>query len=177
MTPTDAAVREPRAYPLAPMSAVIASLTLLVIAIPIVLVGSSVFVPDSPLLVPGALVFTGIMAVWCFWRPSHFRLDDDGLLVVFPLRRRRIPWSSIAGATTLDQRGFRQRFRWGLRIGVGGLWGGFGWLWTAQGLLDMYISRLDRWALVERRGARPLLVNPHPLDEFVTQLNARKRAG
>jgi hypothetical protein len=32
-----------------------------------------------------------------------------------------------------------------LRIGVGGLWGVFGWLWTRRGLVEVYVSRTDGW--------------------------------
>jgi hypothetical protein len=53
------------------------------------------------------------------------------------------------------------------RVGVGGLWGGFGWLWTSRrGLIDMYVSRGDGLLMVERLAGRPLLITPEHPDEF-----------
>jgi len=57
-----------------------------------------------------------------------------------------------------------------MRIGVGGLWGGFGWLYTSKGLLDFYASRTDRLVLVRLRARRPLLVTPETEERFVAAL-------
>lgn len=47
-----------------------------------------------------------------------------------------------------------------MRIGIGGLWGGFGWLWPGRGLVNFYVSRSDGLVLIERMSARPLLITP-----------------
>jgi hypothetical protein len=59
-----------------------------------------------------------------------------------------------------------------MRIGAGGLWGGFGWLYTRKGLLDLYVSRTDRFVLVRRRIGRPLLLTPERDEAFVDALRA-----
>ena len=66
----------------------------------------------------------------------------------------------------------RQEIGWGMRIGAGGLWGGFGWLWTARrGVVWMYISRLDRFVWVEQANERPLLITPDRDEAFVLALS------
>ena len=76
----------------------------------------------------------------------------------------------------LSRKEFKARFGLSARIGAGGLWGGFGWLWTSKGgILDFFISRTDDFVLVERREQRPLLVTPSEPDEFVREL--RRIAG
>lgn len=55
-----------------------------------------------------------------------------------------------------------------MRVGVGGLWGGFGWLWTQrQGALEFYISRSTGLVLLERPAGRSLLITPDRPAEFV----------
>jgi hypothetical protein len=54
-----------------------------------------------------------------------------------------------------------------MRIGVGGLWGGFGWLWTAKkGFLEFYISRAEGLILIELRQGNPLLITPENPERF-----------
>jgi hypothetical protein len=61
----------------------------------------------------------------------------------------------------MTSREFRDEHGWAMRIGAGGLWGGFGWLWTSRrGLVEFYVSRLDGYVLLERRTGRPLLFTP-----------------
>jgi hypothetical protein len=62
-----------------------------------------------------------------------------------------------------------------MRIGAGGRWGGFGWLYTPKGLLGLYVSRTDRVVLVRLRTGRPLLVTPENDDGFVAALRAVSR--
>jgi hypothetical protein len=62
-----------------------------------------------------------------------------------------------------------------MRIGAGGLWGGFGWLYTRRGLVDLYVSRTDRFVLVRRRAGRPLLLTPERDASFVDALRALSR--
>jgi hypothetical protein len=59
-----------------------------------------------------------------------------------------------------------------MRIGAGGLWGGFGWLYTRKGLLDLYVSRTDRFVLVRLRTGRPLLITPDADERFVAAFRA-----
>ena len=60
-------------------------------------------------------------------------------------------------------------------VHTGGLWGGFGWLYTRKGLLDLYVSRTDRLVLVRLRAGRPLLLTPERDEGFVDALRALSR--
>jgi hypothetical protein len=59
------------------------------------------------------------------------------------------------------------------------MWGGFGWLWTRKrGIVQMYISRTDRFVWIERAGERPWLITPERPEEFVAALSpAGPRSG
>jgi hypothetical protein len=48
----------------------------------------------------------------------------------------------------LAREAFRRELRLGVRIGAGGLWGGFSWLCHRGRALDLYVSRTDRLVLV-----------------------------
>jgi len=108
-------------------------------------------------------------------RPTAFELDAAGLEIRWPLRSQRIAAGDIAGADLLSRESFRRDFGWGMRIGAGGLWGGFGWLYTRRGLVDLYVSRTDRFVLVRRRAGRPLLLTPERDESFVDALRALSR--
>jgi hypothetical protein len=130
---------------------------------------------------PGAVsrlfwVIAGLLAVmyvviWLYARPTRFEVGPDGLVIVWPARRRRIDRRDIGGARVLESGQLRPELGWAARIGVGGLWGGFGWAWTSRrGLLDLYVSRTDGCVLVERRSGRALLLTPERPDEFARAL-------
>jgi hypothetical protein len=125
----------------------------------------------------GATLFVVVIyaAVWLLGRPTAFELDAAGLWIRWPLRSQRIAVGDIAGADLLSRESFRRDFGWGMRIGAGGLWGGFGWLYTRRGLVDLYVSRSDRFVLVRRRTGRPLLLTPERDESFVDALRALTR--
>jgi hypothetical protein len=61
-----------------------------------------------------------------------------------------------------------------MRVGAGGLWGGFGWFWTTRrGLVRMYVSRIDHFVWIERGPAQPWLITPDHPDAFVRALSTR----
>lgn len=61
---------------------------------------------------------------------------------------------------------------WCARVGAGGLWGGFGWLWTQRrGILQMYISRTDDLVWIERGTERSWLITPERPAEFIRDLS------
>jgi hypothetical protein len=157
------------------MSVDIRVLTWIVLALPLMMF-LGVYLARGParsvLLVVWALVVLLYASVWLPWRPSAFEIDGAGLRILWPLRARAIPARDIAQAVVLSREAFRREFGWSVRIGAGGLWGGFGWLYTSKGLVDLYISRTDRVVLVRRRAGRPLLVTPEDDDRFVVALRA-----
>ena len=101
-----------------------------------------------------------------YWRPTAFHLDAKGLRIEFPGTERRVPADEILRARILTNEEFRREFGWGIRVGAGGLWGGFGWPRSRRTWLERYISRLDRFVPVERRKAMPLLITPSDPEEF-----------
>ena len=65
----------------------------------------------------------------------------------------------------IDMAAFKQRFGFSMRIGVGGLWGQFGYSYTRIGLVDTYFSTMGPWLLLQLRSGRPLLVSPERLED------------
>jgi len=163
-------------FRLAPMSPLVAVLTVGLLALPVVFVVGGLSAPGSVRFVPfglAGLVALLYLGVWLYARPRAFEVDGRGLAIVWPARRRLIPRSEIAGARVLVRERCRAELGWGGRIGVGGLGGGFGWAWTSKrGLVDLYVSRTDGLVLVERRAGRPLLLTPERPDELVRALRA-----
>jgi hypothetical protein len=92
--------------------------------------------------------------------------------VVWPLKRREIRRDGIAGVRLVDRRTLRRDIGWGMRVGAGGLWGGFGWLWTTRrGIVQMYVSRTDGFVWIERLNDRPWLITPERPEAFVRALS------
>jgi hypothetical protein len=65
----------------------------------------------------------------------------------------------------------RKELGWAIRVGVGGLWGAFGSLWTSRrGSVEVYVSRTDGLVWIERRVGRPLLITPTNPEGFLRAL-------
>lgn len=148
------------------MSLSLRIMTWVVMIIPISFVVVTLKVP-SPLrwVMGGTTVFLFLTyaSVWFFWRPTRFELGEGGLKIIWPVRARFIPLHAIAGAREVSGREFRREYGYGMRIGAGGLWGGFGLLKTAKTTFSMWISRTDDLVIVTLREGRPLLITPeHP---------------
>lgn len=152
-----------KTFRLAPMSTGILVLTLVLFALPILFLGSAV-VAHTRLLVPGLLVIAIYAWVWLRFRPILFVVHPRELEVVWPLKRRQLRREEISEVRVIDKDELRRRIGWGMRVGAGGLWGGFGWLWTSRrGIVQMYISRTDGFVWIERGDERPWLITPeHP---------------
>jgi len=150
-------------FRLAPMSPLILVLTLVLLALPAVFLALSA-VHGGWLTLP-ALLLVGIYAwIWLWFRPTRFVVQPGVLEVIWPLRRRQLRRDEISEAKHIDKDELRRKTGWGMRVGAGGLWGGFGWLWTEKrGIVQMYISRTDDFVWIERGGERPWLITPeHP---------------
>ena len=124
----------------------------------------------QPLLVVGLLValLYGLVAV--AFRPKGFLVSDSDLAIQWPVRQMVYPVSTLTSAEVLTASDFYQQFRWTVRVGAGGLFGTFGWLWTAQGWVTTYASRHDTFVLVRRAKGSPLLITPDRAEEFVSIL-------
>src|SRR5262249_525224 len=111
--------------------------------------------------------------VWVRFRPTKFVIQNGAVEVVWPLKRVVISRSSIVSARIVGVPELKDEIGWGARVGAGGLWGGFGWLWTKRrGVVQMYISRTDAFVWIERGTQRPWLVTPGQPEEFVNELSS-----
>lgn len=159
-------------FALARMSRLILVLTAGLLALPIVLL-ANVASGKRALAAPALVVVAVYAWVWLRFRPSRFVVRPDVLEVVWPLKRRRIPRRDISDLRLLDGEGLRREIGWGLRVGAGGLWGGFGWLWTRRrGIVQMYVSRTEGFVWIERTSGRPWLVTPERPEAFVRALSS-----
>jgi hypothetical protein len=161
-------------FRLAPMSGLIRGMTCVLILVPISFL-TAPFLDRRffPLALLGAVIALSYAFIWLFMRPSAFVVTPDGLDIVWPLRRRRIPRANLAGANEVGREDLRREFGLLLRVGVGGLWGGFGLAWSSRGEhLGLYVSRhADGFVLVRARGPRSLLITPERPADFVAALS------
>lgn len=166
-------------FRLATMQTWLAAITWVGLALPAIPLFSAIAAPPpTRWVLIGATVFMALAyaSVWLAWRPTRFEVGVDTLRIVWPIRSRSISRSDVESAEILSGASFRREFGPGMRIGAGGLWGGFGLLKTHRETFSMWISRTDQYVLVRIRGARTLLITPDEPARFV-QAVAPKRAG
>ena len=127
-------------FRLAPMSPMICGLTLILLAIPLAFFAAAL-VGTSILVGPAVLVVALYSWVWLRFRPTMFVVHHDVLEVIWPLKRHQIERVNIVGVRTIDNKELRREVGWGVRVGVGGLWGAFGWLWTQRrGIVNVRLA-------------------------------------
>ena len=162
-----------RSYRIAPMSTVIRVLTALLFLIPVgMAIGAAT--GTRVLLVPLAFVVAIFAWIWLRFRPREFVIYPDRIEAVCPLKRRAILCSTIVSCRTIGLADLRREIGWGIRVGAGGLWGSFGWLWTLRrGTVQTYVSRTDAFVWIERGAGTPWLITPEREDEFVRDVVAR----
>ena len=151
-------------------------MTLVLLALPILFGLSAVF-GRAGLIAPTIWLVAIYAWVWLRLRPTQFVVHQDVLEVIWPLKRRQIPRDSISGVRIVNRRELKLQVGWGVRVGAGGLWGGFGWLWTQRrGIVQMYISRINNLVWIERTAGRPWLISPERPQEFVQALSSSQSA-
>jgi hypothetical protein len=152
------------------MSPLILAVTAFLLALP----GSflvAALVAGPPLALPALLMIAIYAWVWLRFRPSRFVVQSRTLEVVWPLRRRSIARDQIAAVRIVDAQELRREIGFGVRVGAGGLFGGFGWLWTRRrGRVQMYVSRTDRFVWIELASGPPWLITPDRPEDFVRAL-------
>ena len=155
------------------MSSLILVLTLILLALPVVFLARSA-VAGGWLALP-ALALVGIYAwIWLWFRPTRFGVHPGVIEVIWPLRRRQLRRDEISEVRLIDKEELRRKTGWAMRVGAGGLWGGFGWLWTERrGIVQMYVSRTDGFVWIERGDERPWLITPEQSTAFVRVLSGR----
>jgi hypothetical protein len=154
------------------MSALIRTLTYVLLALPLLL-----FVAGK--LGQNALSLTGLFLVavyawvWLRFRPGRFVVHPQILEVIWPMKRRQLARASITGVQLIGRHELREKIGLAMRIGAGGLWGGFGWLWTTrQGIIQMYISCTDNLVWIESVDERPWLISPEEPEAFIEALSS-----
>lgn len=153
------------------MSPLIRVLTIILLALPLAFVGT-VLLGNDELAVPAALLIIIYAWVWLRFRPSEFVVEQNRLVVIWRLKRRFISRADIKDVRLVDRQELKREIGWGMRIGAGGLWGGFGCLWTTKrGLVQMYVSRTDWFVWIERANGRPWLITPERPEAFVRALS------
>lgn len=157
-------------YPLAPMSGLILWLTIVVLPLPLLLLyaGTRIDLPYG--WIPALLVALIYLFVWLYMRPTRFEISRSSLDIVWPLRRDSTPLADIDYVELLSGDEFRERYGFGVRIGAGGLWGGFGLFKTRSQTFRFYVSRLDRKVLIWRHSDIPLLITPAEPERFIRSL-------
>lgn len=163
-------------FPLAPMGPGIRALSLVLVLLGVGFVVLS-RVDARVAWLPAALLLGLAASVWLFFRPARFRLERGVLVLEYPVRAKRIALGGLAAAELITSAGFKARFRWALRVGVGGLFGGFGWLRTAHGWVEMDISRTDGMVLLTFTGRSPMLLTPEDPEVFIEAVLQAARAG
>lgn len=159
-------------YRIAPMTTDLRVVSAFLLAIPVAM-AVAVAAGYQMLLLPLALIVAIYAWVWLRFRPSAFIIHPDCVEVVWPLKRRWVARAGIVSCRVIDTPQLKREIGWGARVGAGGLWGGFGWLWTRRrGIVQMYITRTDRYVWLERGTERPWLITPERPEDFVRELGA-----
>lgn len=158
-------------FRIARMSPLIMTLTVVLLALPPAFLVAALSARGF-VAVPALFVVVIYAWVWLRFRPSRFVVNQRVIEVIWPLKRREIPRDDILNVRIIDRKELRREIGWGMRVGAGGLWGGFGWLWTKRrGIVQMYISRTDGFVWIERVSGRPWLITPEQPDAFVSALS------
>jgi hypothetical protein len=162
-------------FRLAPMSPLIRALTVVLLLIPAVFFLTST--RGANLLGAIGLILVALYVwIWLRFRPTRFVIHPHTLEVIWPLKRREVPREEIADVRLISKEQLKREVGWGTRVGVGGMWGGFGWLWTQKrGIVQMYISRTDGLVWIERMYGRPWLITPEAPQDFVQALADGRR--
>jgi hypothetical protein len=166
-------------YALAPTAGVFKIMTNVVLAVPALLLFvafATLFGGDAARAVSigstaGFMMFVYVV-VWVYYRPTRFELTGEGLLIRWPLRTRVYPYAKLGKPEVVSYDTFKSRHGRGMRVGAGGLWGGFGLLVCKNTTFNFYISRLDDIVLATAE-PRPLMITPERAAEFVKALSAR----
>jgi len=161
-----------KTFRLARMSPQIVVFTNVLLALPILFLAIAAF-GNSVLLLPALLILALDLWVWLRMRPMMFVVDPNGIDVAWPLKRRRIDRADIAGVRLIDVATLRRELGFCMRVGVGGLYGAFGWLWSRRrGIVQMYVSRTDGLVWIERVSGRPWMITPEHPEAFVRALSS-----
>ncbi|MBS2029180.1 MAG: hypothetical protein JST54_14860 [Deltaproteobacteria bacterium] len=164
-----------RSFPLAPMDGLIRATTIVALPLPLIfpiLATLPMPFPQLRWVMWGVFAFLALMwlGIWTLMRPTRFEVSHAGLRIVWPMRERMITRHQLESAEVLSNAEFRKRYGWGMRVGAGGLWGGFGMLVTPSQRFSLWISRIDPLVVVKLTDDKPLLITPAEPERFVAEL-------
>ena len=145
------------------MSAVFVIMSGLVLALPIIflVIGLTNPLLRTTFVATAIFVTIGSAGVWLFYKPKALVLTEGELVIRFPLRELAMRRADIVRARVLTRKDIRDSLGFAMRVGVGGLFGVFGLLWTQKlGWVGIYATTMEPWLLVTRRRGRPLLLSP-----------------
>lgn len=156
------------------MSRAIAIMTCVLWLLPAVFVvialGAKQAIASWFMLIVAVFIVCLYLWIWIRFRPTKFEIGSAGIDVVWPAKRRTVPFAGITSARIATAKDFKELIGFGMRVGAGGMWGAFGWLWTTKrGIVQMYISRLDKMVWIERAD-RPWLISPENPEAFLASL-------
>ena len=158
-------------FKLAPMSPLIKGFTIALWLLPLILSIFALVFRQWAIMFVVLFMIIIYGSVWLWFRPSRFVVANNYIDIIFPGWRRSIPIEDVYDICIMNQQTFQQEFGWSIRIGAGGLWGGFGWLWTSRrGFLEFYISQLDELVLISRLKGNNLLITPENPDLLVATI-------
>jgi hypothetical protein len=160
----------PVVFHLAPMTRDLRVATWFLFVLPAAFAGGALAAPfpvSAVLFASTAFIVLAYASVWLGFRPSRFEIDSRELRIAWPVRSRVIDRADVVSARIVTATEFRAEYGYGMRVGAGGLWGGFGLLKTDRETFSMWISRTDRYVIVQLRGERPLLLTPAMPERFV----------
>lgn len=156
---------------MAPMSGLILGLTVVLFPVPFVMAAFAIISGVHGVFGVAAFMLFIWAVVYFYMRPSHFEVTPVGLDIVWPLRREHFDAAQIESVERISGEEYRRRYGLGMRIGAGGLFGGFGFYKTKSVTFRFYISRQDEYVLVHRKNDRPLMLTPDKAAQFVDALN------
>ena len=163
----------PERFALAPMTLGLLVLTAALWVLPVLFALSARAVP-APMSVAlyacAAFMVVLYGSVYFVWRPRAFVVDSTSLTLEWPVRKCVISRSHVTGVRVVSSKEFRSEYGFGIRIGAGGLWGGFGWLKCGATTFSMWISRTDQFVLVTLKDAKPLMITPVNPERFAARL-------
>ncbi|MGH9947060.1 MAG: PH domain-containing protein [Pyrinomonadaceae bacterium] len=158
-------------FKLAPMDGLIKAITVFMLGLLCLFIVFAI-TGSRFLAIPAACLLVIYLWIWLRFRPTSFIVDDNAITVEWPMKSRLIARSDILQTKLVSRAELRNETGWALRFGAGGLWGGFGWLWTKKrGIVQMYISRIDNIVWIELADGRPWLITPERPDKFVRALS------
>ena len=152
------------------MSHVIRLVTLFLLVLPIALAWGGLSRGGD--VAAYGIAIAGAMAliygfVFLRMRPTRFEIDGNQLRIVFPLRTLTVDLDDVSRVGPITFEIFRRHYPRPLRLGAGGLFGGFGLLMTQNGKVQFYISRDEPLVLLEfESGRMPLLISPTDPEAF-----------